>query len=116
MGKFKRIFYPIYIIFTLGFLYLSIDSLLNMESQLVWFNEKFGASAQPYWIMVFFLILVLLMAAEIIAENMHIRQVKEGINDLEDEIVRLKAKLFDQMDDGDDEEEEGDEDDDENDD
>ena len=40
MNKFKRIFYPFYIFFTLGFLYLSIDSLLNMESQLVWFNEK----------------------------------------------------------------------------
>ena len=43
-----------------------------------------------------FLILVLLMVTEIIVENIHIHKVKQGMEDLEDEVVRLKAKLYDQ--------------------
>lgn len=116
MKKFKRIFYPIYLIFTLGFAYLAIDSLLNMESTLGWFNERFDVLNQPYWIMAFFLIMALLMIVEMIVENVHIHQVKGGIEDLEDEIVRLKAKLFDQMDGDEDDNEEGDEGDDDEDD
>lgn len=110
MRKFKRVFYPIYIVFSLGFLYLSIDSLINMEDQMVWFSEKFSANSQPFWIMSFVMILAILMTVEIIAENIHIHRVKEGIDELQDEILRLKARLYDQ-----DEGEEGEEDQDEDD-
>ena len=115
MKKFKRIFYPIYLVFMLGFIYLSLDGIINMESSLVWFNEKFAPENQPYWIMTFFFIHGILMLIEMIVENIHIHQVKQGIDDLEDEIVRLKVKLFDQ-DDEDDQDDEGDDGNDEDDD
>lgn len=114
MKKFKRIFYPIYLIFALGMVYFSIDSLLNMESTLTWYAEKFPESGGAYWIMILFLILTVLMITELIVENIHLKNVKEEIPELEDEIVRLKAKLYDKSegeDDGDDDDEEEEDDD-----
>ena len=109
MKKFKLFFYPIYLIFALGMIYFSFDSLLNMEPMLNWLNEKFTLENQPIWIMSLLLFLGTLMVTEMIIENIQIKQVKEEIPDLEEEIVRLKAKLYDQAvgeDDGDDEDEE----------
>lgn len=85
-----------------------------METKLTWFDDKFSSANQPYWIVTVFLLLSILMLVEMIAENIHIRQVKSGIGDLEDEVTRLKAKLFDRMDhdDIDDLDEEGEDDDD----
>jgi len=111
MKKFKLFFYPIYLIFALGMIYFSFDSLLNMESTLTWLNEKFKPENQPYWVMVLLLVLAILMIVEIIVENMQIHRIKEEIPNLEDEIVRLKAKLYDQSEGEDDEDDEGDEDD-----
>ena len=88
--------------------------MLNMEENLNWFDINFIQRRQPYWVMFFALVLGVLMLIELITENVHLRNVKSGIEDLEEEIVRLKAKLFDQMEGQ--EEEEDDEDDDENDD
>lgn len=112
MKKFKQIFYPIYILLSLGFVYIAIDSLLNMNENLIWFDVNFIQRRQPYWVMFFVLLLGVFMLIEIIAENIHLRNVKSGIEDLEEEIVRLKAKLFDQME-GEYEEDESEEDDDE---
>lgn len=111
MKKFKQIFYPIYILFALGFVYIAIDSLLNMEENLNWFDVNFIQRRQPYWVMFFILVLGILMLIELIAENIHIKNIKSGIGDLEDEIVRLKAKLFDQMEGEEDDEPEEDEED-----
>lgn len=116
MKKFKRIFYPIYILFALGFIYLSIDGLLNMDDTRSWFSEKFRADRQPFWIMFFFFLLTVLMLIEIIVENVHIRNIKSGVEDMEDEIVRLKAKLYDKLEDGGEDEDGEDEDDEEDDD
>jgi len=110
MKKFKLFFYPIYLIFALGMIYLSFDSLLNMEQTLAWFYEKFSLENQPYWIMVLFLFLAVLMIVEMIAENIQINRIKEEIPDLEDEIIRLKAKLYDQSEGEDDDDDKGDED------
>jgi len=112
MKKFKLFFYPIYLILGLGMIYFSFDSLFNMEETLAWFNEEFPAGNQPYWIMTGFLLLGILMMVEMIIENIHIHRVKEELPDLENEIVRLKAKLFDKVDGDDDEGDEGDEEDD----
>ena len=96
MKKFKRIFYPIYLIMTIWMIYFTIDSLMNMEQTLAWFNEKFSAQSGPFWVMLLYLVMSLLMLVELVVENIHIRQLKRDIPDLEEEIVRLKAKLFDQ--------------------
>ena len=79
---------------------------------MTWFNETFTLENQPYWVMAFFLFLAILMVTEMIAENIQISRIKEEIPDLEDEIVRLKAKLYDQSegDDEDEDEEDGDDD------
>lgn len=113
MKKFKLFFYPIYLIFALGMIYFSFDGLLDMEPMLTWFNEKFTLENQPIWIMSFLLFLGVLMVTEMIIENIQINRVKEEIPELEDEIVKLKAKLYDQSqgddeDDGDDEDEDDD--------
>ncbi|MCP4461061.1 MAG: hypothetical protein GY816_24020 [Cytophagales bacterium] len=114
MKKFKFIFYPIYLIFALGLIYFSLDSFVNMEQMLTWFNETFTLENQPYWVMALFLFLAILMVTEMIAENIQISRIKEEIPDLEDEIVRLKAKLYDQFE-GEEDDEDGDDEDDEDD-
>ena len=85
-----------------------------MEQTLTWFNETFPLENQPYWVIGFFLVLAIMMVTEMIAENIQISRIKEEIPDLEDEIVRLKAKLYDQFEEEDDDE--GDEDDEDDDD
>jgi len=112
MSKFKRVFYPIYLIFALGFLYLSFDSLLNMERMLAWFHQQFSLESQPFIIMTFLLLLVLMMLIEIIVENIHIHRLKNRLPDLEDQITKLKARLYDQEDQDDGEEDDDDENDD----
>ncbi len=79
-----------------------------MEPMLIWFNEKVTLENQPYWVMGLFMTLAIMMVIEMIAENIQIHRVKEELPDLEDEIVRLKAKLYDQSA-GDDEEDEDEE-------
>ena len=111
MKKFKIFFYPVYLIFALGMIYFSFDGLIDMEPMLTWFDEKFPIENQPYWVMSLILVLGILMVTEMIIENIQISRVKKEIPDLEDEIVRLKAKLYDQSeegDDGDDEDEDED--------
>jgi cell division protein FtsL len=95
MKQFKRIFYPVYLIMTVWMIYFTIDSLTNIEQTLAWFNEKFSEQNGPFWVMVLYLVMSLLMLIEIVAENVHIHRLKSEIPDLEEEIVRLKAKLFD---------------------
>lgn len=103
MKKFKLIFYPIYLIFALGIMYLSFDSFFNMEKMLIWFDELIFLAYQPYWVMALFFFLAILMITEMIAENIQISRLKEETPDLEEEIVRLKAKLYDQFEDEDEE-------------
>lgn len=95
MKKFKRIFYPIYLITTIWMIYFSIDSLMNLEETRAWYNEKFSIEKGPFWVILLYLFMSLLMLVEIVAENIQIRQLKSEIPDLEEEIIRLKAKLFD---------------------
>ena len=110
MKKFKLFFYPVYLIFALGMIYFSFDSLLDMEPMLTWFHEKFTLENQPIWIMGLLLFLGILMVTEMIIENIQIKKVQEEIPDLEEEIVRLKAKLYDQSE-GDDDDDDGDDED-----
>ena len=114
MRKFKRIFYPIYLIFILAAGYFAIRSLFKMDQMLLWYQDTFSETSGPYWIAIILCLLSLLMLVSLIAENIHLKQIKDSIPEFEDEIVRLKAKLFDQSDvsDEDDEEDESDEDDD----
>lgn len=110
MKRFKLIFHITYIVIALGVLYFSIDVLMNTNAYL----SKIKLSQYisfPRYVMIAFLIISALMITEFILERLNVYQVKEGIDDLKDEIVRLKAKLYDQNEEEEDEEGDDEEDD-----
>ena len=109
MKKFKLIFHISYVIIAMMTLYLSIDILMNTETYLSKI-ELFAYRKYLAYTMMIFLGLSLIMIVEFILERLNVYQIKEGVEELEDENVRLKAKLYDQS-----EEEERDDDDEEND-
>lgn len=45
--------------------------------------------------MIIFLVLSLIMIVEFVVERFNVYKIKEGISDLEDEVITLKAKLYD---------------------
>jgi hypothetical protein len=106
MKKFKSIFYPIYLIMTLWMIYFTLDSMMNIEDTMTWFNEKFSEQSGPFWVLMLYFVMSVLMLIELVAENIHLRELKSEIPDLQDEIVRLKAKLFDKGEGEEDEQEE----------
>ncbi len=109
MKKFKLIFHISYVIIAMMTLYLSIDILMNTETYLSKIELLAYRKYLAYTMMIF-LGLSLIMIVEFILERLNVYQIKEGVEELEDENVRLKAKLYDQS-----EEEERDDDDEEND-
>lgn len=112
MKRFKLIFHVGYVLVALSILYFSIDVLANTEEYL----SKIKLSSYikfPRYVMIVFLSLSLLMIVEFILERFNVYRVKEGMDEMEDEIVKLKAKLYDQaQEEGDEEEEDEEEDDD----
>ncbi len=95
MKRFKLIFHIIYVIIALAVLYFSIDVLMNTEQYL----SKIKLSSYirfPRYIMIVFLILSIVMITEFVLERFNTYKIKEGIGDLEDEVISLKAKLYDQ--------------------
>lgn len=116
MKKFKLIFHALYIIITLVIMYFSVDVLMNTEQYL----SKIKLSSYikfPKYVMITFLFISVLMTIEYVMQQLRIKSIKTGIEDLEDEVKDLKAKLYDRaqgdlvLNDPDDEEEEDDDDD-----
>jgi len=100
MKRFKLIFHISYVIIALFILYFSIDVLVNTNEYL----SKIKLSQYiefPKYVMIAFLTLSLIMMTEFILERVIVYRVKEGIEDMEHEIVNLKAKLYDQAQDED---------------
>ncbi len=107
MKRFKLIFHISYVIIALFILYFSIDVLVNTNEYL----SKIKLSQYiefPRYVMIAFLALSIIMITEFILERFNVYRIKEGIEDMEHEIVKLKAKLYDQSqeenDEGDDKE------------
>lgn len=108
MKRFKLIFQIFYVLIALTVLYFSIDILVNTEQYL----SKIKLSAYirfPKYVMVTFLIISIMMIVSFVMERFNVYKIKEGIGDLEEEIVHLKAKLYDKAasEESEDEEEEG---------
>lgn len=95
MKKFKQIFYPIYLITALAVGYRALTGLGNPEAATMWFQSNFAPARQAHWILLILMLLAVLMLVEIVIENLRIRQLKNEVADQAEEIVRLKAKLFD---------------------
>lgn len=94
MKRFKLIFHIVYILITLVVMYFSIDILMNTEAYLS--KVKLSAYIKfPKYIMGIFLFLSVLMITEYIMQQLRIRTIKSGTEDLENEIKELKAKLYD---------------------
>ncbi|WP_420317079.1 hypothetical protein [Ekhidna sp.] len=94
MKRFKLIFHGIYILIFLVILYFSVDILMNTEQYL----SKIKLSSYikfPKYVMSLFLFVSILMAVEYIMQQMRIHKLKNDIGELEDEVVGLKAKLYD---------------------
>ncbi|SNS49876.1 hypothetical protein SAMN05421640_0403 [Ekhidna lutea] len=94
MQRFKLIFHIVYVVLTLVLMYFSVDILLNTEQYL----SKIKLSSYikfPRYVMGIFLFVSILMAIEFVMQQLRIRNIKGGIEDLEDEVKDLKAKLYD---------------------
>lgn len=94
MQRFKLIFHIVYVIIALVIMYFSVDILLNTEQYL----SKIKLSSYikfPRYVMGLFLFISILMMIEFVLQQLKIRTIKSGIDDLKDEIVELKAKLYD---------------------
>ena len=75
-------------------MYFSVDILMNTEAYL----SKIKLSSYikfPRYVMGFFLFISILMTIEYVMQQLRIHKIKQGIEDLESEIVELKAKLYD---------------------
>lgn len=94
MQRFRLIFHIFYVILALVIMYFSVDILLHTEQYL----SKIKLSSYikfPRYVMGVFLFISILMMIEFVLQQLKIRNIKTGIEDLESEIVELKAKLYD---------------------
>ncbi|MEP1034273.1 hypothetical protein [Ekhidna sp.] len=94
MQRFKLIFHIIYVIIAVVIMYFSVDILLHTEQYL----SKIKLSSYikfPRYVMGLFLFISILMMVEFVLQQLKIHSIKNGVADLKDEIVDLKAKLYD---------------------
>lgn len=106
MRKFKLFFYPVYLIAAFLVLYYSIDILANMESYKERIDMTFALRKLPVYLMTAFILLSLLMLVELVTENFTIISLKRRVKKAEEEVLRYKAKLYDQSQGEDDDDEE----------
>ncbi|WP_370088670.1 hypothetical protein [Ekhidna sp.] len=94
MQRFKLIFHIVYVVIALVIMYFSVDILMNTEEYLS--KVKLSSYIKfPRYVMGLFFFLSILMITEYVMQQLKIRSIKGGIEDLEDEIKDLKAKLYD---------------------
>ncbi|MBC6426033.1 MAG: hypothetical protein GDA51_06115 [Ekhidna sp.] len=94
MKRFRLIFHILYILIALAVLYFSIDILVNTQAYL----SKIKLSSYvkfPRYIMVVFLFVSILMIVEFVLQQIAVHRAKGNVEELENEILRLKAKLYD---------------------
>lgn len=94
MKKFKRIFYPIYLVVIVLVLIISFNIYEALELFKVWGWFKYFSDL-PYMGRDLMIFLCVLMIVEIVAENYQIQGQKGKIRSLEDKVMELKAKLYD---------------------
>lgn len=75
--------------------YFSIDILLNMEAYQSKMDIAFAARKLPIYLMLAFLFLGVLMLIEIIQENLRSYRLSRQLKKTEQELLQVKAKLYD---------------------
>ena len=94
MKKFKRIFYPIYLVIIALVLIISFNIYEALELFKIWAWFKYFSDL-PYMGRDLMIFLCLLMIIELVAENIHIARMKARANENDQNIIDLKAKLYD---------------------
>lgn len=95
MRKFKLIFYPLYVIIALGVLYFSVDILVNTDSYKA--KVDFGMlRTLPYYVVTLTLIMSVLMVIEFGVDIFDKVGLKNRLKKAEQEILELKARLYDE--------------------
>jgi uncharacterized protein YqgQ len=94
MKRIKRIFYPIYfvVVFIVLMISFNIYDSLELFKEWGWFRYF---SDLPYMVRDLMVFLCVLMMVELVLENIHLSSKKSKISDLEQEVLNLKAKLYD---------------------
>ena len=94
MKRFKLVFHILYVVIALVVLYFSIDILVNTQAYL----SKIKLSSYikfPKYIMGVFLFISILMIVEFVLQQMAVHRAKGNVEEMEKEILQLKAKLYD---------------------
>lgn len=94
MKKFKRIFYPIYLIVIILVLIVSFNIYESLELFKIWGWFKYFSDL-PYMGRDLLVFLCVLMMVELVAENVHIARLKARADERDQKITDLKAKLYD---------------------
>ncbi len=104
MKKFKLIFHIFYILIALVLLYFSIDILMNTQDYLL--KIKLSSYIKYFsHVMSVFLFISILMIIGFVLQQLSIYQAKGNVGKLEEEILQLKARLYDRSHEADEEEE-----------
>ncbi len=98
MKKFKIFFYPIYLLIAIVALYYSIDILANQQEYMERVTDFATLRKLPQYLLTVILIISLMMVFELALENVHLFRMRKKVNHAEEELLKLKAKLFDQTD------------------
>lgn len=98
MKKFKRIFYPIYLIVIVLVLIVSFNIYEALELFKIWGWFKYFSDL-PYMGRDLMIFLCALMLVELVAENVHIARLKAKTDEKDQKILNLKAKLYDKAED-----------------
>ncbi len=98
MKKFKIFFYPIYLLIAIVALYYSIDILANQQEYMEKVTDFATLRKLPQYLLTVVLIISLLMLIELLVENVHLFRLRKKVSGAEEELLKLKAKLYDQSD------------------
>jgi len=95
MKRFRLIFHLIYVLTALVILYFSVDILVNTEAYLS--KVKLSSYIKlPRYVMSIFLFVSIIMIAEYVLQQFALRSAKSNTSVLESEVLKLKARLYDQ--------------------
>ena len=96
MKKFKIFFYPIYLLIAIVALYYSIDILTHQQEYMEKVNDFATLRKLPQYLLTIVLIVSILMLIELVVENVHLYRLRKKVSHAEEELLKLKAKLYDQ--------------------
>ena len=109
MKKFKIFFYPLYIFVIILVLMISFNIYDSLELFKRWGWFKYFSDL-PFMIRNLMVFLTILMAVELVIENISLMKTRSRNKLLEGEVTDLKARLYDKKQDDDEEDDDDDQD------